>query len=667
MPLFQFYFPLPFILMVALGNLIPLEVAFKLVTVLGVFTLPFTTYFCMRLMGFRFPMPVFAATFTLPFLFQESHSMWGGNIPSTLAGEFSYSISLSLTVLFFGTLYRGLIDKKHILRNALLLAAVAFTHVITLLWAVSSSTFFIASNKKGAFQRMFHMGKLYVLAFMLTGFWTIPLISRIGYTTPYDITWNISEDVLPPILWPFLLLSCVGFFVGVSRGEYRMLFFTYATVVSSVYFIIAQPLGLVDIRFIPFIYLTLMFFAAYGLAEALRSNKAVKLFPFLVLGLTLFWVDANKTIVTGISVTGIDLERGRLMNRENPIEFHLDQVWPQLMNWKYGGYTAFWVQWNYEGYEAKPLWKQFRAVNDFLRGGYSDPRAQFEHNDKHDSAGSVRAFENIPLFSGRSILEGLYMSSIETSPFMFYIQSEISEQQSCPFYAVYQCTEFNLENGTKHLKMFNVRYIVARSRTLKDAFRENSEWRLAFSDDPYEVWELTTNPDHYVTVPANQPILLRTGDWKGISYEWFKRLDLVDVPLVFKDSVDSTDIGRFNTFFDAPSVATLDSLPMKPLNLDCKIDEKLGQDTIEFTTDCVGRPHIISVSYYPGWKVDGADRIYLVSPSFMLVYPNQNRVRLVYGKTFEDWAGMLLSLSGAGILAYASVSKDRRARRFFAA
>ena len=30
--------------------------------------------------------------------------MWGGNIPSTLAGEFSFSLGLALAVLFFGLL-----------------------------------------------------------------------------------------------------------------------------------------------------------------------------------------------------------------------------------------------------------------------------------------------------------------------------------------------------------------------------------------------------------------------------------------------------------------------------------------------------------------------------------------------------------------------------------
>ena len=39
---------------------------------------------------------------TLPFLFDRGFTIYGGNIPSTLAGEFSFSISLSFALLFLG-------------------------------------------------------------------------------------------------------------------------------------------------------------------------------------------------------------------------------------------------------------------------------------------------------------------------------------------------------------------------------------------------------------------------------------------------------------------------------------------------------------------------------------------------------------------------------------
>jgi hypothetical protein len=672
MPLFQFYFPLSFVLIALLSYLIPLQIAFKVVTALGVFLLPLCAYYCMRLMDFRFPEPVFAATFTLPFLFQESQSMWGGNIPSTLAGEFSYGISLSLTLFAFGALYRGMREGRYMLHNAVLIAAIALTHVYTVLWLVASSTFIIVCRRvreaapptsiRGRLSRMlvgYYRGtsanvvyalKTYPLAFMLAGFWVLPLLARLGYTTSYDTPWNITEELVPPILWPFLVFSAIGIVHSVRSWERRSGWFTYSIAVSLFFFQFASKLGVVDIRFLPFIYLSLMMLAAHGLAQAVRNMRALWVIPLIAVLLTIFWVDSSKTAVTW---------------EGDVLQIHTGELMSQLVEWKYTGYSAYWVTWNYEGFEKKPEWKSYLATNEFMRGGFGDPRAQFEHNEKYNSAGTVRAFESIPLFAGRNILEGLYMQSIITSPFSFYIQSEISEQQSCPFWAAWPCTSFNLENGTEHLKMFNVKHIVARSQKLKDAMRNDTEWALVFSAEPYEVWELTDNPNHYVTVPAYEPVLFETRNWKNLSYQWFKRMDLLSQPIVFKGAADDEDVKRFSNIVKNPSVGSLDGIPRVPLNRNCNIKEVVQAEEIEFSTDCVGLPHIISVSYYPSWQPTGADRVYLVSPSFMLVYPTQNRVKLTYGKTPIDWAGLSLTLAASSIIAFAFLGGNRRVKDFF--
>ena len=68
-PIFQFYFPLPYAIMALLSFAIPLEIAFKLVTVLGTFLMPLAAFLSFRFMKFKFPTPIIAAIFTLPFLF----------------------------------------------------------------------------------------------------------------------------------------------------------------------------------------------------------------------------------------------------------------------------------------------------------------------------------------------------------------------------------------------------------------------------------------------------------------------------------------------------------------------------------------------------------------------------------------------------------------------
>ena len=648
MPFFQFYFPVPFVLIALLGYIIPLQISFKLVTALGVFLLPLTAYLCMRLLKLRFPMPIFAATFAIPFLFMESHSMWGGNIPSTLAGEFSYGISLSLVILFFGTLYYGLKEREYLLHNAILLAIIALTHVYTVLWAVSTSAFLLfMGDRKRLFERLFYLAKVYALSFMLAGFWVLPLLSRLGYTTSYDIPWTITENILPTLLWPFAFLSVIGLISTIINREYRISFLLFSIVVSLAFFFLAPKIGVVDIRFLPFIYLVSMFMAAYGLSETTKSLKALTIVPILVVFLTMFWTNEYNAPLP-------------------PGGINSDFILKELTNWRYHGYSPGWVRWNYEGFEAKAVWPQFKAINDYLNGTVGSPRAQFEHNDQHNAAGTVRAYESIPLFSGRNILEGLYMQSIISSPYAFYIQAEISEQQSCPFWAAFPCTSFNLDNGTRHLNMFNVKHIVVRSEKLKRALMNRTDWRFVFAAEPFEVWEVMSNPDHYVTVPKNEPVLFKVGkwkEWKNISYNWFRQMTYIDTPLVFVTEYDEKDRSRFkNVITDM----RIDDIPSVPLNRQCNIQDVVKEEEISFSTDCVGLPHIISISDYPSWQIDyGADKIYLVSPSFMLVYPTQSKVRIVYKKILVDWGGIFLSAAAVVVIAYAFISRNRGVRKFF--
>ena len=106
-PLYTFYFPLPGVITVLFNAVVPYNVAFKFVTVLGTLTLPVCAWAFGRLAGLRDPGPACLAAATLPFLFEPSFSIYGGNILSTLAGEFSFSLSLSVALLFLGVVAFG--------------------------------------------------------------------------------------------------------------------------------------------------------------------------------------------------------------------------------------------------------------------------------------------------------------------------------------------------------------------------------------------------------------------------------------------------------------------------------------------------------------------------------------------------------------------------------
>ncbi|MET0728413.1 MAG: hypothetical protein ABWZ76_08990, partial [Acidimicrobiales bacterium] len=72
------------------GVELPYGTAFKLVTVLGLVTLPLAAYAFGRLAALPFPGPALLAVATLPFLFDRNFTIYGGNAASTMAGEFAF-------------------------------------------------------------------------------------------------------------------------------------------------------------------------------------------------------------------------------------------------------------------------------------------------------------------------------------------------------------------------------------------------------------------------------------------------------------------------------------------------------------------------------------------------------------------------------------------------
>jgi len=135
-----------------------------------------------------------------------------------------------------------------------------------------------------------------------------------------------------------------------------------------------------------------------------------------------------------------------------------------------------------------------------------------------------------------------------------------------------------------------------------------------------------------------------TRRWKLDFHRWFATDAALDVPIVRANDVAPED----RRYFGRPSTQPT-NLPKEPITASCTIDEHIDHLAIDFTTTCPGEPHWIAVSYSPNWRVEGAERIYLASPAFMLVFPTDSHVRLTYRNIAVDWLGILASLTGIGL------------------
>ena len=114
----------------------------KFISVLGLVTLPVCCWAFGRLANFRYPIPELFAFAGLAFALDESFSIYGGNLKSTMAGEFSFSIALSLAMLGLGVLAAGLRTGKYRVWASVLIAAACVSHGIVLIFVVGAALIF---------------------------------------------------------------------------------------------------------------------------------------------------------------------------------------------------------------------------------------------------------------------------------------------------------------------------------------------------------------------------------------------------------------------------------------------------------------------------------------------------------------------------------------------
>jgi 6-pyruvoyl-tetrahydropterin synthase-like protein/outer membrane lipoprotein YfiO len=623
-PIFQFYFPLTFVLMAALAPLLTLLVSFKVVSVLGGVILPLCAYLSLRLMGTPFPGPALGALATLPFIFMEANSMWGGNIPSTLAGEFSLSFGLALTILFFGTIRYTMATGRGRIWNGLLVALIGLSHGYTLLWAGFGSLVELATSRRW-WWKIGVLVCVHGLAILLMAFWIFPMIAYAPWTTAYNHSWPIRswQEVLPPVLWPGAIGAAATLVLNALVSAIRRTPFPRplitlwgVMIVSAIFYLAAFSFHVVDIRFVPFIQLGLGLAAAAGLGFLLGPLVGAEVWPLVAAFVLLPWVQSRVTFIPS------------------------------------------WIKWNYSGFEKKATWSTLHALMDKIKGDYRDPRVVYEHSPDHEALGTVRVFEIIPLFSGRSTLEGLYMQGSPTAPFVFYLQSEISKDISCPF-PDWGCARLNLDDGLAHLRMMNVSEFIVKSDKVKAlaAVHPGLEREAQIGNTGYEIYRLKDNDGHYAVPLATRPFLVRTPQWKEASYRWFKRATPDSVVPVFAQSVTPEE----EKLFAGSSMEPPRDMPRQTYEQMPTLEEHMdAQDRIRVTGCRPGQPVLVRISYHPRWQSTTGERVWLAGPSFMLVFPKGESFELVFGDGPPVRIGNFATLLGLLIFVGAFVPPLRR-------
>lgn len=602
-PALHYYFPLPFILSAALSAVMPLTIALKVVTLLSSVLLPACVFYLLRQMRFAFPTPILGAALTLPFLFVESQSMWGGNLSSMLAGEFSYSLGLQLSLLYFASYWRGSAKGTRVFINAGLLALIALSHGCALLVAGLFPLLHVFTGNDIRRDAAYYL-KVNLGGFCLVAPWLLSWVAYGKYTSTANLQWafNSMTEWFPVILAPVYLLSALALVLTiynmVSRRQVdrRLLYPWFGVLTSAVMFRAAYFLNVADIRFIPFLQLFLVLASAVFLGRLLRRFGGLAEMAAVLVVACVVWTGTQTHVV------------------------HL------------------WARWNYEGVEKKAAWPVLRDLTTYLKGSFQDPRVVYENSSAYDAFGTPRIFEMLPYFSGRATLEGAHLQGSINSPYIYYLQSEVSDAASCPF-PDFRCSALNLRAALPHLDLFNVSTLLVRSDRVKQEARATPELSFDRAFGPVDVYSVSTTIAGYVRPLECAPALYTGDNWKPAAYEWFVRYQADSRFVAMAKQPADGDASRFAAITAQFPVRDT-CVPQPPK---CSATATLGDNHIQIHTNCIGQPLMIKTSYHSRWQVHGAKRIYPITPGFMLIFPEQETVDLSYRWGGATYAGAALA------------------------
>jgi len=628
MPMLTFYFPFSFLLIAALNILLPYTLAFKLVTVLGVFLLPVAGYIFGRLFRLPKPFPLMAAALTPAFLLMESYSIYGANILSTLAGEFSYSLSFALVFIFLGTLHRGMergqLDLLFV-GNVLILSALVLSHLLPVvaLIVITPSLFLLHRNFRAAGYAV----AVFSLAFFITAFWGLPFLDKLPWTA--HMAWNQLDsfsDLLPADLRVQAALGIVGIAYAVAKKDQRTIPLAWITISMATLFYVLPDGRLWNARLLPFFYFSWVLWAAYAVAWLTK--------PFLLVAKDLLGLRANSAVKMYGPVVAVAVGITVILASTT---------------------ASGWIKWNYSGYEGKESWQQYHEINDLIKE-LPPGRVMVEHAQDIDRYGTPRAFELLPYWTDHPTMEGTLMEAAFTAPFHFINQAELSVKPSHAIVGV-DYPSRNTHAGLTHLQFMNIPYLITASAEVTSEVQSDPRTDLLATIDGFSIFRVAGYTG-YVKVMENQPLRLSTTDWRTPIVEWYKQESALDVPIVWDRG--EPELGAFPEI-EADQVTAPPVLPTSAKGH--VISESLGAEKLTFQTTAIGQPHWIKMSYFPNWKVQGAEGPFVVSPSFMMVIPTQREVTLTYGATASNVVGQLMTAAGFLILFVIALLSWRRRRR----
>ncbi|MDX2378483.1 MAG: hypothetical protein QNM02_01835 [Acidimicrobiia bacterium] len=682
LPLYRFYMVLPALAIVALDVVLPYGIAFKLVAILGLVTFPFVCWAFGRLANFRRPIPELFAFAGLCFLLDESYQIYGGNVKSTMAGEYSFSIALTLAVLGLGLLANGLRTGKYRVWTAVILSFAAVSHGIVLIFvAVAAIVLCLVWIDR---RRLVYATTVGVATLLLSAWWVGPFL--FGHEFMTDMKYGFRPegandsfyDMFFPLAAPLDFLvttfAIVGFgamvirrqLTGIAIGIICLVFVGLVYVTRD-----SLPgIGLLwNPRLLPFVYLTRYLLMVIGIYEAITWLINAARGRLATADLTVYEgaaavgaVGVSILLVFGWMYETLPLD-GRVTDGEASV-----YAWGPFRKGPESGRAVAdgWTRYNMQGYEGRSAYPEYHSVVSTMSDIGVDRgcgRALWENNSDNGQYGTTMALMLLPHWTDGCIasMEGLFFEASGTTPYHFLTTAAMSESSSNPVRQL-RYTNNDAAVGVGHMLDLGVRYVMLRTDPAKAEAATQEGLEYITTSGPWDIYEVTGTA--IVEPLITQPVVVpsRDGDQRQRNLElgtsWFQRRDdwpaipaddgpddwqRVPVEIDLDERVGEPGERSRNVDYVLPATP-IDVVDLPEVEV---TDVEIEQQSLSFHVDEVGVPVLVRVSYFPNWTVEGAEGPYRAGANQMIVVPTSNEVTLTYeSRTALDWFFYSLTLLG---------------------
>lgn len=571
-PLYTYYFVLPDLLAALASYAIPYALAFKWVTVLGSVLLPVAAWAMGRLFGMRRAFPGAVAAVTLCYLFDYTFTIYGGNLFSTLAGEYAYSLSIALALVFLGLMARGLRTGKHRGWAAVVLAACILAHIVPSLFALVGAVILVLMEMlpdrvrpRDAWhlhptdevvpqvltrpQALWWGASTIAIGGLLVAFWWVPFGTEQAYSTSmgYVNVHTFVAILLPQADWWVLILGGLSAIAAFAlRSRFGILMALLAGVFALA--VIFDPQGsLYNVRFLPLWFLPMYLLAGWGIATAVSG--AVDLWPWLAVRIVrlvnLLFRLGNRFLRRRQRGRGEVAEPASVTREEIALYSEPSGVrgaWPvaavagplvalivalgvvatpfvlPASALKSIGITpgpnqvTNWSSFNYSGYQAQAAYPEYRALIETMeRVGaiYGCGQSMWQYDPSLNRFGTTQALMLLPYWSGGCI-GSMEGLLFESSATTPYHFLNQAELSVTPSEAMVglDYTALNVPAGIQHLQLLGVRYFMASSPQVEAAASADPSLKLVAETGPW------------------------TSSQAGVSTTTWKIYEVLDSPLV---------------------------------------------------------------------------------------------------------------------------------------